>query len=780
MVIGSNILAGASGQGGVHIIDQSIRFNDDDSAYLNRTPSSAGDRRTFTFSCWVKRANLTGANQPIFSAGADDWLMFLSAETLGFNTSGSNYRIVTTQLFRDPGAWMHIVLRVDTTNSTAGDRLRLYLNGSEITDFGTDSNPTLNFETSFNNTGEHDIGKLVGAGQYLDGYLAEINHVDGSSLAPSGFGETKDDGVWIPKKYSGAYGTNGFYITGATASDLGEDFSGNNNDFTSSGLTAADQVTDSPTNNTATFNAISATVNPATLSNGNLTALRSGNGSGIERSTISFPATENFYAEFTIDATGSGSHVWEVGIIADDDPGLSQTSESRLGNEENGFSYRTNWSGSPAPSKVNNGTATSYGSAGSAGHVIGVQLNGGSLTFYHNNVSQGVAFTGLSGNFLFAFSSQGGGQITANFGQTGFTYTPPTGAKALNVSNLSDPAIADPSQYFQSTLYTGNGSTQSISQSGNLSTFQPDWVWIKNRSAADSHVLTDAVRGATKIISSDATSAESTDADTLTAFESDGFALGDDDKVNTSSENYVAWQWKANGSGSSNTDGTINTTSTSVNTTAGFSICTYTGTGSNATVGHGLGVAPDVILVKERTSGSVTNWEGFFSAIGPTKTLSLNKSDAAQTSSTRWQDTSPTSSVFSIGTASAVNVSSGQFVAYCFAEVEGYSKFSSYTGNGSADGPFVDCGFSPAFVLTKNATNAGDSWPIADNVRSPFNVANATVFANLTTAETTGYQIDLLSNGFKARTTDHAVNESGATIIYMAFAETPFKTATAR
>ncbi len=281
--------------------------------------------------------------------------------------------------------------------------------------------------------------------------------------------------------------------------------------------------------------------------------------------------------------------------------------------------------------------------------------------------------------------------------------TTPSGYKALTAANLPDPTISDPSLYFQTTLYTGNTSTQSINQSGN-STFQPDWAWIKARGQAYDHALYDAVRGATKELKSNATDAESTITNGLTAFESDGFALGDRLGVNQSGQNYVAWQWKADGSGSSNTDGSINTTATSVNTTAGFSISTYTGTGSNATVGHGLGTAPSVILVKERTSGSVENWEGFFSAIGPTKTLSLNKTAAEQTSSTRWNDTSPTSSVFSIGTATAVNDSSGQYVAYCFAEIEGYSKFSSYVGNGSTDGSFVFTGFKPAWLLIKRAT----------------------------------------------------------------------------
>ena len=371
MVFSNNLLMGAAGQSTGYEIDQSIRFNDDDSAYLNRTPSSAGDRRTFTFSCWVKRANLTGANQPIFSAGGDDWLMFLSAETLGFNTSGSNYRIVTTQPFRDPGAWMHVVLRVDTTNSTAGDRLRLYLNGSEITDFGTDSNPTLNFETSFNNTGEHDIGKLVGASQFFDGYLAEINHVDGSSLAPSNFGETNDDGVWIPKKYSGAYGTNGFFIDGRDSSDLGDDESGNGNDFASSGLAAADQMSDSPTNNFCTYNPLR-TRGTNTLSNGNLQAAAGSAGAYV---TSTFGVSSGkWYWEYTFTGTYNFPIVGIMGTDLYQDAYPSQLTNAVLYYSSNGNKYIDS-------------TSSSYGASYAVSDKIGVALNldDNEITFFKNN-----------------------------------------------------------------------------------------------------------------------------------------------------------------------------------------------------------------------------------------------------------------------------------------------------------------------------------------------------------------------------------------------------------
>ena len=771
-------------------IDQAVRFNDDDSAFLkdaaySSSPTSSTD---CTLSFWVKRCNLS-TTQCLFFGGdgaGSTWevIRFESDDQFRVGQASSAYDIITTQVFRDVGAWSNFVIAFNGDDSTAADRIKIYHNGSRITDFSLQTNPSSGYVTNFNSGGGSEErligfqGPSSGGSNAADCYLAEINFIDGQALDPTSFGETNSDtGQWVPINTSGlTFGTNGYRITGADSSDLGADQAGSN-DFTSSGLAAADQVTDTPTNNTATWNAISGTVNPATLSDGNLTALRSGNGSGIERSTISFPATENFYAEFTIDATGSGSHVWEVGVIADDDPGLYQTSESRVGNEENGYSYRTNWSGSPAPSKVNNGTATSYGSAGSAGHVIGVQLNGGSLTFYHNNSSQGVAFTGLSGNFLFAFSGQGGAKVTANFGQTGFTYTPPTGAKALSTANLADPSIPDPSLYFQSTLYTGNGSTQSINQNGN-STFQPDWAWIKARGQAYDHALYDAVRGATKELKSNATDAESTITNGLTAFESDGFALGDRLGVNQSGENFVAWQWNAGGTSTTNSDGSVSAT-VMASPTAGFSICKFNPGGNvNMTFGHGLGVAPRLVIVKNLEDGA-TNWQVLNLDVGVGNKIFLNSTAAASSDANMWQNTAPTSTVVSMGTAQTTNE---DVIALCFAEVPGFSSIGSYSGNSSSDGPFVFTGFKPAWLLIKRASSGTGNWDIFDNQRDPINPADAVLDADANSAEATfsTIKIDLLSNGFKARGTQSNINASGSTYIYMAFSETPFKTATAR
>ena len=815
-MFGSQWLANA---GSTYEIDQSIRFNDNDSAYLSRTPSSAGNRRTFTFSCWVKRANLTGANQPIFSAGSNDWLMFQSAETLGFKTSSSNYSIITTQVFRDPTAWFHLVMRVDTTNATAGDRLRLYINGAEVTAFGTDSNPTLNFDTAFNNTGEHDIGKLVGSSTYFDGYLAEINHVDGSSLAPSSFGKTSSTtGQWIPKRYSGSYGTNGFYITGEDSSDLGDDESGSGNDFSSSGLATNDQVIDTPTNNFATYSPIN--LDSVTLADGNLFCDSSSYWSGAA-ATMSFPTSGKWYIENLV-GNRYGSYACQ-GFVPTNYKQITSAGEAiyyasygatyasldwgfGVNMNQSKFGFYVDGSGTAYNIYKPDGSTSLYSTGDlyvchaldldNERYWVGTALTtDSSVTWYGpsgsgadpTNASTGVDIStyldkyGSYGLTWYHSANQTSGtpDSTIDFGQHGFKFTKPTDYSRLCTADLSDPAISDPSAYFQATTYTGNGSTQSINQSGN-STFQPDFVWIKNRDATDSHVLTDAVRGATKILAADTTGVESTDTDTLTAFESDGFALGADVKVNTNTEDYIAWQWKANGSGSSNTDGSINTTSTSVYTTAGVSISTYTGTGSAATIGHGLGVAPSVVMVKKRESGTDDAWIVWHKRLsGPNYYLNLNDSGAETTDTNYWNNTLPTSSVFHVGASNGTNQSTKTFVAYCFAEIEGFSKFGSYVGTGSSgnNGPFVDTGFKPKFIIIKG----GQNWTMWDTARSPYNMLNDNLWCDLNSAESTStsYSRDILSNGFKPRGTHAIVNGSGTTYVYMAFAESPLKTATA-
>lgn len=332
-------------------------------------------------------------------------------------------------------------------------------------------------------------------------------------------------------------------------------------------------------------------------------------------------------------------------------------------------------------------------------------------------------------------------------------------------------AIDKPSKYFNTVLYNGNGSTQSITGVG----FQPDCTWTKGRTGTygiSNHKIYDSIRGATKTLFINLTNAETTQTDTLTSFNSDGFSLGSDTNINASSTTFVSWNWLAsNTSGSSNTSGTI-TSTVAVNTTSGFSIVTYTGTGANATVGHGLGVAPKMIITKQR--GSTSDWGVWHTALAGSEYLLLNSTAAKATGATYWNSTIPTSTVFSVGTATPTNVSSATYVAYCFAPKSGFSSMGSYVGNASTDGPFIYTGFKPAFVLFKNISDGTTSWYILDNKRNTYNIVENVLFPNVSDAETTANnKIDMLSNGFKIRTTGATLNGSGNTIIYMAFADSP-------
>ena len=328
-------------------------------------------------------------------------------------------------------------------------------------------------------------------------------------------------------------------------------------------------------------------------------------------------------------------------------------------------------------------------------------------------------------------------------------------------------SIAKPTDYFETKLWSGNA-TDDRAISG--LDFAPDWVWIKNRTDTNSHAIFDTIRGATKYIESDTTDAEATGSTFLKSFTSDGFTLGTAGRVNSSGNNYVGWSWSAGGTASSNTDGSI-TSTVSANTTAGFSIVSYTGTGSTSTVGHGLGSTPKMIIIKDRDTGT-HSWVVGHDSLAWTSYLLLNDTDAKGTATTIWNDTAPTSSVFTLGTNVGMNGSGSSQIAYCFAEKTGYSKFGSYTGNGNADGTFVYTGFKPALVIIKETSDTGH-WCMSDNKRDGYNPTK-NIYADLSNIENTANTVDHYSNGFKIRSTGGSVNTSGSNMIYMAFAENPF------
>ena len=538
-------------------------------------------------------------------------------------------------------------------------------------------------------------------------------------------------------------------------------------------------MTDVPTLTSATaanycvLNPLSIT-NSSTVSNGNL------NGT-----LPSATANTDIYGNISV---SSGQFYWETTFVS-----YSANSAFAVGIANSNFNDMTSSGAisyySPSGNKVVNGTSSSYGSSFTTNDVIGIALDltNNQVTFYKNNTSQGaISITsGLSWVPGFGNGTSTGNQVfVANFGQRPFTYTPPTGFVALNTYNLPTPTIKNGAAYMAASLYTGTGygasvpAGQTIVNSVNGVGFQPDFIWIKERSGTGYNIITDSVRGVTKNLYTNTTSAEATNNGTdVTTFNSNGFSVGTDsngDGVNRNGASVVGWQWQAGkGSTSSNTNGSI-TSTVSVNATAGFSVVTYTGTGANATVGHGLGVAPSMIIVKSRSNA--VDWQVYHASVGNGYYGVLDSSAAFATSGI-WQNTSPTSSVFSVANYSGANYSSYTYVAYCWAQIPGYSKFGSYTGNGSADGPFVYTGFRPRFVMTKSSSAVSD-WTIVDTSRDQSNLSTATLFPDGSSAEGTGFQLDITSNGFKLRSTGQ--NTSSATYIYACFAEAPFNYSLAR
>ena len=342
--------------------------------------------------------------------------------------------------------------------------------------------------------------------------------------------------------------------------------------------------------------------------------------------------------------------------------------------------------------------------------------------------------------------------------------------------------IDDPSAHFQTKIYTGDGNNnRAITNDGN-SDLQPDFIWLKDRNVGFGHRLTDSTRGITKNLASETTGAEGTSTTQYASWNTDGFTLiyGGQQVPNYNGHTYVAWQWKANGGTTANNTDGATTSTVQANTDAGFSIVTYTGTGSATTLGHGLGVAPAMLIVKNRSTA--VDWAVYHKDLTDAGyVLTLNSTDSQADSGTnRWNHTDPTSSVFSVGSGQQTNQNTNNMICYAFAEKQGYSKFGSYIGNGNADGPFVYTGFKPAFVLFKNSSNAGENWIMYDNKRDPHNEATLELFPNLVNTDYTGnaFDIDMLSNGFKHRGANGGSNGSNRTYIYMAFAEHPFTTST--
>jgi len=643
----------------------------------------------------------------------------------------------------------------------------------------------------FNCGGMLNIGGMVNyptAHRWIDGYLDEFRISNSArytaNFTPSTTAFEDDDNTLLLIHSDTTNGSTTFTDSSGVEGELGNDQSGNANHWTTNNIVASDQMLDSPTNNFPTLNPLAKDSN-ITLSEGNLKAYGDGTWTG-GRATFAIPKTGKWYWEWCVGVTDT--QYYNIGL---DREGIDTPYYQWY---KHAGTYEAAYDGTFMYGySSQSGTTTAH----SAGDVVGWTSDDGEIKVYLNNVLK-ITFSqnlsAIDNDYFPAYSSIYDGDVVANFGQDSsfagnktaqsntddngygdFYYSPPTGFNALCTANLPEPTVV-PSEHFNTVLYTGNGSTQSITGVG----FQPDMSWVKSRSGTTYHRVCDVVRGALKPLLPNSTLQELSN-QFVSSFDSDGITVNDDSANNgwnNSSHNYVLWNWKANGTSVLNENGTLDS-QVSANQDAGFSIVSYTGNGSaGATVGHGLSKAPEMVIVKSRSLGD--NWVVQNSITGGQYRLVLNGTHASGLASSYWNNTDAGSSVFTLGYDNAVNYNNGTHIAYCFHSVEGYSKVGSYTGNGSTDGTFVYCGFKPAYVMVKRTDSSG-YWALSDSERSPFNVMDDALYANVSNSESTPAQaIDYLSNGFKFRSTDSDSNSISGTHIYIAFAETPFKYTNAR
>jgi len=781
----------------VQRVARSLRFNySGRSTDLSRTFASAGNRKVWTYSVWFKRSRIdTTETLFSYSAGSTDstWNTFwlTSDNVLRFQIWNSFF-FVTTQVFRDTAAWYHAVLSVNTNDATASDRIKIYINGNRVTNFSSSSDPSLGYDTPLNNSGIHYIGKSTYDTKGFDGYMAEVYFIDGQALTPSSFSKTDPNtGQYIPKLYTGTYGTNGFYLnfsdnSATTATTLGKDSSGNNNNWTPNAFSVAtgsgnDSLVDSPTNygtdtglggevrgNYCVLNHLKKAYSSDVYNNGSLEVVGG----------FAYP---NYFG--TISVT-SGKWYYEVV--------LTQTSSSVVWvgwtnvNYNRGIYVSIRGIYGDINQYLSDGSQINYtGTTRVVNDIVGcaADLDNNTVNFYRNGVAQGSISYTFTGSAWLPAGTGGGGygagdRATLNFGQRPFEYAAPSGYKVLCSTNLPTP-VAQSNTAFDATLWVGDAAASRNITGFN---FAPDLVWIKNRTNAYSHYLSDTVRGVNKQIYTDATEAESSLTTVLSAFNSNGFTIGNNVGVNNSGSNIAAWAWDAGNVTVVNTAGTISS-NVRVNTTAGFSIVRFIGSATNNSVGHGLGVAPSFVIFKAITAGSEP-WRVYHASLASNGFLTLSSSAGVDTSITNYWGSGMTSSVLGVyaGGTGGNNIAGATMIAYCWAAVPGFSAFGTWTGNGSADGPFVYTGFRPKFILAKQTNTGGQNWYMLDSLRPGRNVTNARLYPNLTNAEDADGNInaDFLSNGFKIRDAYTGWNASGGTYAYAAFAEQPFKYSRAR
>ena len=841
MPFSNEIRAGASGAQSTSLFNEvtsrSLRLEHNDSSYLTFTHGTATDISKWTVNFWWKQGahTLSYSSDYVTLWGVEGpgttSFSFIEGDIhfyLNYNSGGSQIVLRSNRKFRDPSAWYNFHVKFDRAQGTAANRLKIFVNGVDLDTEGgysTDQRSTIASDSSsgWNVSGTSAaIGRRSGdtASRYSQGYMAYFHNIDGQYLDATDFIEIKD-GVCVPKLYSGSYGNNGwkleFLQTGtgtASSSTIGADTSGNDNHWTSNNLASTDIMLDHPENNFCTLNPVAYTT-IGNLTQGNLTLGTTTNNRAVH-GTFSLPPSGKWYYEVHIDSVQSGGAIY-YGWSTDSSLGVDEATTSK-GIFFSSYNEQVLLDGS--------GQSGGYGSngtdQGSNGDIYSVLLDVDNGRFYYakngtyfNSADPAAGTGGLDVSATLAAAdtrvtpclTRGGSYnetYSVNFGQDSkdvssansdengfgtFEYSVPAGFLAICSANLPDPTIGPnlsdlADENFNTVLYTGNASSRSITGVG----FQPDWVWIKPRTDTDNHVIHDSVRGVQKRLyitaaaEADRSSAGGGSDDGLSSFDSDGFSIGDWNNINQSTINYVAWNWKMgtafSNDASATSVGTIDSTG-SVNTTNGQAIISYTGTGSAGTIAHGLDSAPDWIMVKNLDDSS-KNWNVYVPDFGNTY-LELNTTASGFTGSSYFNNTAPTNSVFSVGTAGSTNASTDSFIAYVFHSVEGYSRYGVYEGNANADGSYVYLGFRPRWFMFKDAANTNIEWNIYYDEGSPFNEMDDYLAAASTAAEATNVstrKLDFVSNGVKFR--DANAQNYNAKYVYMAFAKTPFKFANAR
>jgi len=813
---------------GSAVIQRSLRFNRADAPYLQTTLGNSNVDK-WTWSGWVKKT-VNGQHQNLFSSGSDSVVTMINFDNndyLKFQNwhSGQRGTKITNRKFRDLTGWLHIVAIWDSGNSTADDRIRLYVNGTRETSFSSSSNPDQNQDSVINgNTlggsdygeGKHFIGRYADLTDPSGSYKAEINFVDGYAYDPSYFGFTDSQtGAWMPKRYEGVYGSNGFrldFSDNSSTSTLGIDKSPNGNDFTAHNFSVSagvgdDSSLDTPSNNFCTLNPLK--TNPSariTFTEGMLQHNGVSGNNHLRSTSTMAVGSGKWYVEFKfISGYETSNDTVQFGICTSGGHRDSNNDSLYYENSINFKTLRYTMAGTFYVTSANSTSSTTSGLTTFAnGDVMGIALDMDNYkfyiskngTFFSNGTGTQDPVTGAnplySGSHLssrrhqgwfFSISGYSAQVVTADFGQQGFDYTPPTGFKSVCSKNMEpelSPAIIDPEKHFKCIVYSGTGSTNQIDTIG----FKPDLVWVKRKDDSSYHILTDSINGAGNyFVSNTADGLSSGGAQLINQFRDNGFQVGTENAVNNSSGTYSAWCWKAGGAKVANTDGSINS-QVSANTEAGFSIVQYTGTGSSGTVGHGLGRSPRIIFFRNH-NGEGHDWNVYYNTPqgygAGVRYLQLN-TNIIGTYATNKYDGTASSTTLTVNTAADNNQSGQTITAYCWAQIPGYSRIGIYRGNGNDDGEFVHTGFRPRWVWVKNL-DATQNWQVWDAARETENEMDQVYEFNSqnNSGSSSNTAIDFCATGFKHRTSFQRSNNT-SDFLFMAIAETvgrtPFDTMT--